>query len=106
MGYKCTPQIIGLVRGEPKPGAKHRAPCLKICEEAGNERYSKSVTLDRTRSKYNVYEGFRSGEKCCASMEAEAAEYRVRGKTKDGKDYERGLRADAVIGFAVIFNPS
>ena len=98
MGYKCTPQVVGLVRGEPKEGQKHRANGQKICEEAGNERYSRSVTLDRSRSTDNVYEGYRSGGKCWEDMETEAAEYRVKGKTKNGKDYERGLRADAVVG--------
>lgn len=105
MGYKCTPQLTGLVRGEPKPGAKHRANGRKITEEAGNERYSKSETLDRTRSINNDYEGYKSGSKCWDEMEEEAANYRVKGKTKNGKDYERGLRSDAVIGYAVIFNP-
>lgn len=105
MGYKCTPQIKGLIRGTPKEGQKHRANGKKIAEEAGNERYSRSDTLDRTRSSLNEYQGFKAGGKCWDEMEAEAAEYRVKGKTKNGKEFERGLRADAVIGFAVIFNP-
>ncbi len=105
MGYKCTPQLTGLVRGEPKPGSKHRANGRKITEEAGNERYSKSETLDRTRSINNDYEGYKSGSKCWDEMEEEATNYKVKGKTKNGKNYERGLRSDAVIGYAVIFNP-
>ena len=106
MAWKCTPQIIGLVRGEPTPGKKHRANGQKICDETGNERFSKSVTLDRTRSILNEYEGqFFSGKKCWEMMEDDAENYRITGKTKNGKTFERGLRHDAVIGWAMIFNP-
>lgn len=106
MGYKCTPQVIGLVRGEPKQGARHRANGKAILEELGNERYSKSVTLDRSRSTSNEYQGYASGGKCWDAMSVKADAYRIKGKTKNGKDYERGLRSDAVIGWAMIINPS
>lgn len=109
MGWKCAPQVKGLVRGEPKPGQKHRANGMKICREAGYERASKSATLDRSRSRDNVYEGYVSGETCWGDMVAQASMYRcqVRGKTKSGEEvvYERDLRSDAVIGYAVIYNP-
>lgn len=105
MGWKCTPQVIGLVRGEPKAGQKHRANGLKILQESGNERFSKSETLDRTRSTMNEYEGFESGKKAWEHMCNDAETYRTVGKTKDGKPYERALRHDAVIGWSVIFNP-
>lgn len=105
VGWKCVPQVTGLVRGEPKPGAKHRAPGVKICMEAGTERASKSKTLDRARSKYNGYWGCKSGADCWAAMEQAADEYRVTGTDKRGKEFSRKLRADAVIGWAVIFNP-
>ena len=68
MGYKCAPQIMGLVRNEPKPNAKRRANGSRILEELGNERYSKSETLDRTRSKLNEYNGFRRGKDAWESM--------------------------------------
>lgn len=109
MGYKCVPQLTGLVRGTPKEGAKHRANGKVICQEAGNERYSRSATLDRARSKLNEYEGYKSGGKCWEDMEADAAAYRVKvkGKTKTGEEItrEKGLPHNAVIGWAVIFNP-
>ena len=65
MGWKCLPQVTGLVRGEPKPGAKHRSNGAAICGEAGKERHSASETLDRTRSKYNQYAGHVTGRECC-----------------------------------------
>lgn len=105
MGYKCAPQITGLVRGEPKPGAKHRASGEAIAKEAGNERYSRSETLDRTRSCLNEYSGFCSGGMCWSAMEKQAEEYRMEVKQKNGSIATRGLRKDAVIGWALIFNP-
>lgn len=105
MGWKCTPQVIGLVRGNPKAGQKHRANGLKILQEGGNERFSKSETLDRTRSTMNRYEGYASGKQAWQAMCIDADAYRTVGKTKDGKPYERALRSDAVIGWSVIFNP-
>lgn len=105
MAWKCVPQIKGLVRGEPKPGSRRRANGLKICMEAGNERASKSKTLDRSRSKNNTYSGPKSGKACWEMMEAEADEYRVTGTTKTGKQFARRLPPDAVIGWALIFKP-
>lgn len=106
MGWKCAPQVKGLVRGEPKPNAKHRANGGKILAEMGNERFSRSDTLDRTRSHLNKYDdGFSAGLDCWAAMQAEADNYKIKGKTKDGKEFEKRLRADAVIGWSVIINP-
>lgn len=105
MGYKCAPQIMGLVRNEPKPNAKRRANGSKILEELGNERYSKSETLDRTRSKLNEYNGFSRGKDAWESMCNTANEYRFEGTNKNGKKFSRSLREDAVIGYALIFNP-
>lgn len=109
MGWKCAPQVMGLVRGEPKQGQKHRANIRKIALEAGYERASKSDTLDKSRSKQNQYEGYRSGSQFAADVEQEASEYRVKvqGKTKDNKPIvrEKGLPHNAVIGWAVIYNP-
>lgn len=102
---KCNPQILGLVRGEPKPGAKHRGNGEKICKEAGNERYTKSETIDRKLSNLNVYEGYKSGGKAWEDICNAADSYRVKGKTKNGKTYERALRSDAVIGYSVVINP-
>lgn len=109
MGWKCAPQVMGLVRGEPQPGQKHRANGRKIAMEAGYERASLSDTLDRTRSNQNEYEGYKSGKEFWDVMEQEASEYRVqvKGKTKTGEEIirEKGLQHNAVIGWAVIYNP-
>ena len=78
MGWKCAPQVMGLVRGEPKAGQKHRANGRKIAMEAGYERASLSDTLDRTRSNQNEYEGFRSGKEFWDVMEQEASGQRRR----------------------------
>ena len=109
MGWKCAPQIVGLVRGEPKPGAKHRANGMMIAKEAGYERASRSETIDRSRSHLNEYTGYRSGKEFWEQMEADAAAYRVQvpGKTKSGEPIirEKGLQHNAVIGWAAIYNP-
>ena len=110
MGFLCTPQIMGLTRDGPKQKKnggkqKHRASGKAMLAEAGKERYSASETLDRTRSVNNSYSGFDSGFACWDAMCGEADEYRVPTKARDGTMHERGLRKDAVIGYAIIFNP-
>ena len=110
MGFLCTPQIMGLTRDGPKQKKnggkqKHRAAGKAILAEAGKERFSASETLDRTRSGDNSYSGFDSGFACWDAMCKEADEYRVPTKARDGTMHERGLRKDAVIGYAIIFNP-
>lgn len=103
MGWRCAIQIKGLTIGEPKPGQKHRMPLMKAAKEVGYERASRSVTLDRGRSDKNIYSGYKSGEECAKMMEEEAAFVEI--KMKDGTFRKRKNRADAVVGFAVIFNP-
>ena len=103
MGWRCAIQIKGLTIGEPKHGQKHRMPLSKAAKEAGYERASRSITLDRGRSDKNIYSGYKSGEECAKMMEEEAAYVEI--KMKDGTVKKRKNRADAVIGFAVIFNP-
>lgn len=105
MGFKMAPQIIGLIRGEPKGKGKHRAPGDKILEELGEERKSRSKTLDRERSKYNRYAGYRSGAECWAALQDEADQYRTPVVLRDGRTASRGLRRDAILGIAVIYNP-
>lgn len=110
MGFLCTPQIMGLTRDGPKTKKnggkqKHRAAGKAILAEAGKERFSASETLDRTRSGDNSYTGYDSGFACWDAMCKEADEYRVPTKARDGTMHERGLRKDAVIGYAIIFNP-
>lgn len=107
---QCAIQVMGLVRGEPKPGAKHRANGSKICLEAGTERHSRSETLDRSRSHLNDYSGGESsGAAAWAAMQARADAYRITGTFASGKrageQYSRALRADAVVGWSLIINP-
>lgn len=105
MGFKMAPQIMGLIRGEPKGKGKHRAPGDKILEELGEERKSRSKTLDRGRSGDNRYAGYRSGAECWAALQEEADRYRSPVVLRDGRTASRGLRRDAVLGIAVIYNP-
>ena len=103
MGWKCAIQIKGLTIGEPSPTSKHRMNLRKAAMEAGYERASKSQTLDRRRSHFNRYEGFRKGTECADVMEAEAEFVTVH--MKDGTIRQRKSRSNAVPGFAMIINP-
>ena len=105
MGWKCTPQLTGLVRGEPKPGQKHRSNVKAIAAEAGKERVSNSDTLDRDRTHLNRYTGFSSGFECADYITKEADDYKQEVIGKGGAKHYRKLRADAVIGYAIIYNP-
>lgn len=105
MGWKCTPQVVGLVRGEAKQGQKHRSNVTAIVAEAGTERVSNSDTLDRNRTHLNRYTGFSSGFECADYITKEADNYRQEVTGKGGTNHYRKLRADAVIGYAVIYNP-
>lgn len=105
MGWKCTPQLTGLVRGEPKAGQKHRSNAERIIAEAGKERVSKSDTLDKDRSYLNRYTGFESGYDCLNYITKEADEYRQEVAGKGGTKHYRKLREDAIIGYAIIYNP-
>lgn len=96
MGFKCAPQVMGLVRVEPK-NPRHRAEGGKILREMGTERYSRTKHLDVTLSDENVYSGFMSGQECwerMCSIADEGAEY----TTKTGEVKVRKVRSDAVIG--------
>ena len=105
MGWKCTPQFTGLVRDEPKPKQKHRSNAKRIIAEVGKERVSKSDTLDKNRSHLNRYTGFDSGFECLDYITHEADTYVQEVIGKGGAKYKRKLRSDAVIGYAVIYNP-
>lgn len=105
MGWKCTPQVTGLVRGEAKQGQKHRSNVTAIVAEAGKERVSNSDTLDRDRTYLNRYTGFSSGFECADYITKEADDYKQEVIGKGGTKHYRKLRADAVIGYAVIYNP-
>ena len=101
---KCAPQIMGLVR-QDYPKGKHRANGKAICLEAGKERISQSNTLNKDLSHFNRYGGHDSGMETWLEIEEEANEYVTTFTDKNGVTRERKLKSDAVIGFAVIFNP-
>ena len=105
MGWKCTPQFTGLVRDEPKPKQKHRSNAERIIAEVGKERVSKSDTLGKNRSHLNRYTGFESGFECLDYITNEADTYVQEVIGKGGAKYKRKLRSDAVIGYAIIYNP-
>lgn len=126
MGWKCVPQVMGLVRGDGmrrdgKGQAKHRANAAAIIHEAfeiadredGHPipiRKSASDTYDRSRTPNNRYVGYQTADDVVAALEAEAAAQTVEVQTKDKKTggpviRKRPLRSDAVIGVAVIFKP-
>ena len=108
MGFSCTPQLKGLVRGEPKAKAKHRANGRAIAGEMGEndgKRQTESETYDETRTCMNHYEGYKNGYEAWDYIEDRANNYRVKSVNKKGETFERGLRADAVVGCAIIFNP-
>lgn len=109
MGYKCTPQILGLVRGEPKQGQKCRANGEFILKELCEERASSSPTLDRSRSIHNHYyhaDGSKLGTDTWKSMCEEADAYRLKGTSRNGETTKRKLPYNAVIGWAAIIKPS
>lgn len=122
MGWKCTPQIKGLIRGDfkktEKRKGKRRANGKAFFLEAGEERVSQSETLDRSRSYLNTYEGYTKGLDAWLDLKEEADDYEAPVVTKKKvKNEETGemeeqevthyrkLRDDAVVGFAVIINP-
>lgn len=108
MGFRMSVPYLGLTRKVGESG-KHKAYGLPICKEAGYERASASKTLDRTLSNQNSYVGFKSGDELWSYLEERANDYRIQveGKTKTREKVvrERGLRKDAIVGFAVIFKP-
>jgi vacuolar-type H+-ATPase subunit H len=126
MGWKCVPQVMGLVRGDGmrrdgKGQAKHRANVAAIIHEAfeiadqndGHPipiRKSAPDTYDRSRTPNNRYTGYQTADDVVAALEEEATAQTVEVQTKDKKTGEtvvrkRPLRSDAVIGVAVIFKP-
>ena len=85
MGFKCVPQLLGLVR-EDYPSGKHRANGKAISMELGKERISRSATLDKSRSHLNEYDGYESGIECWNDFCKEADEYRSHFIDKNGKE--------------------
>jgi len=102
MGFNVGMPMLGLKRGKAK--GKHAGNIRSIIEEMGEERYSVSKTLDRSKSDQNIYFGdYRSGRECTEAMLAEVDAYEVEYKKTSYKG--RGLRSDATVGVAFIVKP-
>lgn len=110
MGWKCVPQTIGCVRGEPKAGQKNRCNGRLIAMEALEERASASTTLDRSRSGGNTYwmaDGIDAprGADAWDWVEQRANEWRSVYTDKNGKERSRALPKQSVVALATIIHP-
>lgn len=100
MGYSVVPQMIKLVKGAGDE--KHRANGGKILREMYEERYGKTVTLDREYSYLNEYVGATSGDEMWDKLIDEADNYKIV-TVRKGKEYRRALPEKSTIGMSVIF---
>lgn len=111
MGFTCTPQITGLIRGKAKTkvngtAQRHRHNGAGWLMECMNERKSRSYTLDRSRTAANDYHGLpQSASEVWDDVLERADAYRVEGVNKNGKAFSRRLRKDAVVGIGLIVKP-
>lgn len=106
MGFTMGVATLGL-KATAAAAAKNperNGNCRDICCEAGEERYSKTITYDPSRSDLNGHLGrFSSGVDAYEYIrsETEKAEEIHRAKSKQG----RGFRKDKSIAYAFIFKP-
>ncbi len=106
MGFTMGVATLGL-KATAAAAAKNperNGNCRAICCEAGEERYSKTITYDPSRSDLNGHLGkFSSGVDAYEYIreETEKAEAIHRAKSKQG----RGFRKDKSIAYAFIFKP-
>lgn len=106
MGFTMGVATLGL-KATAAAAAKNperNGNCRDICCEAGEERYSKTITFDPSRSDLNGHLGrFSSGVDAYEYIrsETEKAEEIHRAKSKQG----RGFRKDKSIAYAFIFKP-
>ena len=111
MGFVMAPQWVGLVRGKGSPQEKRKSPNRRanggaVLAEMMQERRCHSVNFDPSRSRLNGYESDReTGQASWDEMVRRANDYRISTVGKGGAAVERALRKDAVIGWALIFNP-
>lgn len=111
MGFVMAPQWVGLVRGKGSPQEKRKSPNRRanggaVLAEMMQERRCHSVNFDPSRSRLNEYESDReTGQASWDEMVRRANDYRISTVGKGGAAVERALRKDAVIGWALIFNP-
>lgn len=106
MGFTMGVATLGL-KATAAAAAKNpdrNGNCRDICCEAGEERYSKTITYDPSRSDLNGHLGkFSRGVDAYEYIRAETekAESIHRAKSKQG----RGFRKDKSIAYAFIFKP-
>ncbi len=100
MGYSVVPQMLRLTRGEPQ--GKHRANGLMILKEMLEERASLSDTFDRAFSYLNEYENGTLGSEAWDELCEEANAYKITGKTKTGKDFQRSLPQKSTIAIQTL----
>lgn len=81
---------------------KHRANGGKILREMYQERYGKTVTIDREYSYLNEYVGADSGDEMWDKLIDEADNYKIV-TVRKGKEYRRALPEKSTIGMSVIF---
>ena len=111
MGFVMAPQWVGLVRGKGSPQEKRKSPNRRanggaVLAEMMQARRCHSVNFDPSRSRLNEYESDReTGQASWDEMVRRANDYRISTVGKGGAAVERALRKDAVIGWALIFNP-
>ena len=81
---------------------KHAGNARAVALEALEERFCSDEDLNKSKTKFNVYQGqFRSGEALANYWEEQADNYRIIDKNGNAKK----LRSDASIGFALIAKP-
>lgn len=100
MGYRVVPQMVKLVKGAGDE--KHRANGGSILREMYQERYGKTVTIDRKYSYMNEYVGADSGDEMWDKLIDEADNYKIV-TVRKGKEYKRALPEKSTIGMSVIF---
>lgn len=102
MGIKVGMPMLKLKRGAAS--GKHAGNLRAIAMEAGEERASKTRTLDPSRSELNLHLGpYSKGWEAAQAIEDEVADYEV--EYKKTSHLGRGLRNDAAVAVAFIIKP-
>lgn len=89
------------IRRSTKSRQSRRGDLRSVACEALEERWSKDPDLDRSKSKDNIYAGYRSGVALTEAMTEEAQAYSEQRKAEGG----RALRSDAAIGWGLVVKP-
>lgn len=102
MGIKIGMPMLKLKRGAAS--GKHAGNLRAIAMEAGEERASKTKSLDPSRNDLNLHLGpYSKGWDAMQAIEDEVAAYEV--EYKKTSHLGRGLRSDAAVAVAFIVKP-